>query len=72
MAERLIAVGEGSGNLPQMIIKSSDIFDEQVKRNIDRVVASLTPILTLATGLLIGGIVLSVLSAILSVNDLAF
>ena len=68
----MIAVGEGSGNLPQMIIKSSDILDEQVKRNIDRVVASLTPILTLATGLLIGGIVLSVLSAILSVNDLAF
>jgi len=72
IATRLIAVGERSGTLTEMILKSSDILDIQIKRNVDRLVALLTPVLTLGTGVLVGGIVLSVLSAILSVNDLAF
>jgi len=72
LATRLIAVGERSGTLADMILKSSDILDIQIKRNIDRLVGLLTPILTLGTGGVVGAIVLSVLSAILSVNDLAF
>ena len=72
LAIRLITIGDRSGTLTDMITKSSDILDAQIKRHIERLVGLLTPILTLGTGALIGAIVLSVLSAILSVNDLAF
>jgi general secretion pathway protein F len=38
---------------------------------VDRIMALLTPVLTIAMGLLVGGIVMSVMGAILSVTDLA-
>ena len=69
---RMIALGDKSGRLADMVQKSGDILDAQIKRQIDRAIAILTPVLTLITGVIIGGVVISVLSAILSVNDLVF
>jgi general secretion pathway protein F len=72
LATRLAAAGDRSGKLDVMLLRSAEIFDDQVKRDIDRLVGLLTPVLTLTIGFLVGGLVISVLTAILSVNDLAF
>lgn len=69
---RMINLGDKSGKLTEMVTKAGEIGDAQVKRNIDRIIAIMTPVLTLITGFIIGGVVISVLSAILSVNDLVF
>ena len=69
---RMVTLGDKSGTLAEMVVKTGQILDIQIKRQIDRAIAIMTPALTLITGIIIGGVVISVLSAILSVNDLVF
>ncbi len=71
LAVDLISVGEESGHLEEMLLKAADIYDQEVKRAIDRAVALLVPLLTIGLGALIAAIIGSVLVAILSVNELA-
>ena len=47
-----------------------DTYDGEVKNTIDRLLAIFTPVITLLLAVMIGTIVLSVLMAILSINDL--
>jgi general secretion pathway protein F len=53
-----------------MLLKVSDTYDIEVRNTIDRLLSIFTPVVTLFLALLIGTIVLSVLVAILSINDL--
>ena len=71
MALQMIKIGEETGNLENMLIKIADIYDEQLKNTIQRMLALLEPVLIISLGLIIGGIIVSILLAILSVNDLA-
>jgi general secretion pathway protein F len=68
----MIQVGEESGNLEGMLTQVADIFDKEVSTSIKRALALLEPILILTLGLLIAGIVMSILVAILGVNQLVF
>ena len=69
---RLIAVGEQTGQLDTMLLRVATIFETALQRQLARLMTLLTPILTLLIGGLVGGLILSVMNAILSVNDLAF
>jgi general secretion pathway protein F len=71
LAVDLISVGEESGHLEGMLLKAADIYDQEVKRTLDRAMALLVPLLTIGLGFLIAAIIGSVLVAILSVNELA-
>jgi general secretion pathway protein F len=71
-AIHMIQVGEESGNLEGMLIQVADIFDKEVSTSVKRALALLEPILILTLGLLIAGIVMSILVAILGVNQLVF
>lgn len=70
LALQMISVGEETGQLDTMLMKVSDTYDTEVRNTIDRLLSIFTPVVTLFLALLIGTIVLSVLVAILSVNDL--
>jgi general secretion pathway protein F len=70
MALQMISVGEETGELDNMLMKVADTYDYEVRTAVDRAMAMLVPALTLLMAFLIGGIVISVLMAILSVNDL--
>jgi general secretion pathway protein F len=69
---RLIAVGEESGQLGAMLMQVANVIEADLQRHIERVVGLLTPILTLAVGGSIGGLIMHVMSAVLSINNLAF
>ncbi|SIO46019.1 type II secretion system protein F (GspF) [Bradyrhizobium erythrophlei] len=69
---RLIAVGEESGQLGAMLMQVANVTETDLQRHIERVVGLLTPILTLAIGGSIGGLIMHVMSAVLSINNLAF
>jgi general secretion pathway protein F len=71
VALRLIAVGEKTGQLETMLTRVADIFEVALQRQLDRMVALLTPLLTLGIGLLVGGLIVSVMGALLSINELA-
>ena len=66
----MISVGEETGQLDSMLLKVSDTYDREVRNTIDRLLSVFTPVVTLLLAIVIGTIVLSVLLAILSINDL--
>ena len=68
---RLIGVGEQSGQLDTMLGRVADIYEASLQRQLDRVTSLLTPILTIVIGVVVGGLILSVIGAIVSVNELA-
>jgi len=70
LALQMISVGEETGQLDAMLMKVSDTYDLEVRNTIDRLLSVFTPVVTLLLAVLIGTIVLSVLVAILSINDL--
>jgi general secretion pathway protein F len=72
MAMQMIKVGEETGKLEEMLLKMAEIYDKQLKTTIHRMLALLEPLLIVVLGLMVAGIIASILLAILSVNDLAF
>jgi general secretion pathway protein F len=70
LALQMVNVGEETGKLDDMLLKVADTYDREVRITIDRLMALLVPVLTLGLAFLIGTIVMSVLMAILSVNEL--
>jgi general secretion pathway protein F len=69
---RLVAVGEETGRLGPMLMQVATVLESDLQRHIERLVGLLTPILTLTVGGSIGGLIMQVMSAVLSINDLAF
>jgi general secretion pathway protein F len=70
LALQMISVGEETGQLDGMLMKVADTYDKEVKNTIDLLLAIFTPVVTMLLAAMIGTIVLSVLVAILSINDL--
>ena len=70
LALQMVSVGEETGQLDGMLMKVADTYDNEVRNTIDRLLSVFTPVITLFLAVLIGTIVMSVLLAILSVNDL--
>ena len=67
----LLQLGEEAAQLAAMSLKAADIHDEQVHLIVQRMLALLVPVITIAMGLAVAGIVGSLLTAMLSLNDLA-
>ena len=72
LALNMIAVGEETGKLESMLTEVANYYDHEVKRSTKRLTALLEPALILAMGLIIGIVVISMLLAIFSINDLPF
>ena len=70
LAVRLIEIGEESGRLEAMLLQVADIYDAEVKRTINRMLALLVPAITIALGLVIVVLIGSVLQALLSAYKL--
>jgi len=71
LAVQMIKMGEETGRLEEMLMRVALIYDKQLKTTIQRMLALLEPALIISLGLMIAGIIVSILLAILSVNDLA-
>ncbi len=69
LALQMIAVGEESGELDQMLLKVADTFDIEVKNTIDRLMAALVPVLVIVMAAVIGVVVLSILMPILDLSS---
>ena len=67
---QMIAIGEETNKLDTMLLYVAVDEERSVSLSIDRLMTLLTPLLTIALGLFVGGIVMSIMQAILSVNEL--
>lgn len=68
---KMLRVGEEAGRLKEVSLHLADAFEEKVATRLTRLVALLEPAMVITLGLLVGGIVMSILTAVISVNELA-
>lgn len=71
LAVQLIAVGEETARLDEMLIQVADILDDEAQRTADRLVAALVPVVTILLGLVVAATIGSLMSALMSVYELA-
>ena len=72
LAVHLVGVGEETGRLDTMLLKLADVYEKDVKTSVKALTAVFEPLIILVMGILIGTVVLSMLMAIFSINDIAF
>lgn len=70
LAVQLIQVGEETGQLETMLLKTATIFEDEAKTTIKRLLTLLEPVLILGLGAIIAIIIISILVAILGLNEL--
>lgn len=70
-ARRLLAIGEESNRMSEILLHIAAESESSVVRGLERAMTLLTPCLTLVLGLSIGGLIMSVMQAIMSVNEIA-
>ena len=70
MVTRMIAVGEKTGALEQMLAKISDFYDSEVRATVDSLTSLIEPILILMMGLVVGSIVVALFMPILQLSSL--
>jgi general secretion pathway protein F len=72
LALQMIRVGEESGTLDAMLAKVADIFDRETRASVQRMLTLLEPVLIIGLGIIVAGIIISILMAILGANELVF
>jgi general secretion pathway protein F len=70
-AIHLLRLGEENAQLGPMALRAADIHEEHTRLAMQRVVALLVPVITILMGVAVAGIVASLMTAMLSLNDLA-
>jgi general secretion pathway protein F len=70
MLVHMIAVGERSGTLESMLLKSGEAFERELDASVSRMMTLLEPLLVLGMGLSVGLVVLAVLLPIFQLNEL--
>jgi type II secretion system protein F len=72
LAIHMIAVGEETGKIDEMLNKVAETYEENVQTSVKRFVSLLEPLIILFMGLVVGFIVISMLLAIFSLNEIPF
>jgi len=67
----LVRVGEETGRLEEMLLRQANGDEKRIRHQVDRLIALLVPGLTIVLGIVIAGLIASMLVAILGVNDIA-
>jgi general secretion pathway protein F len=71
MAGHLLTVGEETGRLDHMFGRMAEIYEADTRAAIKRFTSLFEPLVILIMGVLIGALVLSILLAITSINEVA-
>jgi general secretion pathway protein F len=71
LAGHLLAVGEETGRLDEMFNRMADIYDADTRAAVKRFTNLFEPLLILVMGIIVGALILSMLLAITSINEVA-
>src|SRR5262245_5273653 len=71
LAAHLLTVGEETGKLDHMFARMADIYENDTRASIKRFTALFEPLIILVMGIMVGALILSMLLAITSINDVA-
>lgn len=68
---RMLKVGSETGNLTPGINRASEVLEDELDRAVDRSLALLGPLIIMALSVFVGFIIVSLMGAVISINDLA-
>jgi type II secretory pathway component PulF len=71
LAAHLLTVGEETGRLDSMFARMADIYENDTRSAVKRFTAIFEPMVILVMGVMVGALILSMLLAITSINDVA-
>ena len=71
LAGHLLTVGEETGRLDQMFAQMADIYETDTRAAIRRFTSLFEPLVILVMGVMVGTLILSMMLAITSINDVA-
>ncbi len=71
LAAHLLSVGEETGRLDAMFSRMADIYEVETRESIKRFTALFEPLVILVMGVVVGALILSMLIAITSINEVA-
>lgn len=72
LAIHMITIGEETGKLEDMLFKVADIYDNEVEIAIKKIISLIEPLMILLMAGVVAFIILSLLTAILSINEIPF
>ncbi len=70
LAGHLLTVGEETGHLDRMFDRMADIYDKDAREAVKRFTALFEPIVILIMGVVVGAMILSIMLAITSINQI--
>jgi general secretion pathway protein F len=69
VAVRMLRLGEETGQLPTLSGRVADFYEEKLERQLDRVVGIIGPAAIIIISIVVGGLIVSVMTALLSVTQ---
>ena len=70
MAVRMLRLGEETGQLPALAGRVAEFYETKLQRRLDRVVGIVGPLAIIVISIIVGGLIVSVMTSLLSVSQL--
>jgi general secretion pathway protein F len=70
LAVRMLRLGEETGQLPALSQRVADYYETKLQRSLDRFVGLIGPLSIVAISVVVGGLIISVMTSLLSVSQL--
>jgi len=70
MAIRMLRIGEETGQLPALAGRVADFYEAKLQRSLDKVVAIVGPLAIISISIVVGGLIVSVMTALLSISQI--
>jgi general secretion pathway protein F len=71
LAVRMLRVGDETGDLPSIAAHASQFYEHKLGIGLDRLMGAIGPVTIILVSVLIGALVVSIMSALLSITELA-
>ena len=70
MAIRMLRIGEETGQLPTLAGRIAEFYEAKLQRSLDRVVAVVGPLAIISISIVVGGLIVSIMTALLSISQI--
>jgi general secretion pathway protein F len=70
MAVRMLRLGEETGQMPMLAGRVAEFYEAKLQRSLDRVVGIVGPASIIAISIIVGGLIVSVMTSLLSVSQI--
>jgi general secretion pathway protein F len=70
MAVRMLRLGDETGELPVLAGRVADFYETKLQRSLDRIVGVIGPLAIISISVVVGGLIVSIMTSLLSVSQL--